>query len=265
MKIRHHGDFHLGQMLIVKDDVFIIDFEGEPRRSIEDRRRKAPAGVTSPVSSARSIIPRPPRWSARSSRRPMSRAGSPLRSTMARALGCRVSRRLSAIIEQHEALAAIAGRRRPPSRLLPAGEGVLRNRIRARASARLAAGAVGRHLAHSLPLRKAPQNEFALAGGLCRHRGSPFRPFRYLGPHVEGDVPLVRIFLPDAEGVAIVDEQGHLCRQLLQVNRRPGSSWTQPGSRHQAADRRVAHVEGPRDVDHRLASLVTSRASCSLA
>jgi maltose alpha-D-glucosyltransferase / alpha-amylase len=42
-KIRHHGDFHLGQMLIVKDDVTIIDFEGEPRRSIEDRRRKAPA------------------------------------------------------------------------------------------------------------------------------------------------------------------------------------------------------------------------------
>jgi maltose alpha-D-glucosyltransferase/alpha-amylase len=43
VKIRHHGDFHLGQMLIVKDDVFIIDFEGEPRRSIEERRRKAPA------------------------------------------------------------------------------------------------------------------------------------------------------------------------------------------------------------------------------
>jgi maltose alpha-D-glucosyltransferase/alpha-amylase len=43
MKIRHHGDFHLGQMLIVKEDVFIIDFEGEPRRSIEERRRKAPA------------------------------------------------------------------------------------------------------------------------------------------------------------------------------------------------------------------------------
>jgi maltose alpha-D-glucosyltransferase/alpha-amylase len=30
-------------MLIVKDDVFIIDFEGEPRRSLEERRRKAPA------------------------------------------------------------------------------------------------------------------------------------------------------------------------------------------------------------------------------
>jgi maltose alpha-D-glucosyltransferase / alpha-amylase len=43
MKIRHHGDFHLGQMLIAKDDVRIIDFGGEPRVSIEDRRRKAPA------------------------------------------------------------------------------------------------------------------------------------------------------------------------------------------------------------------------------
>jgi maltose alpha-D-glucosyltransferase/alpha-amylase len=30
-------------MLIAKDDVFIIDFEGEPRRSLDDRRRKAPA------------------------------------------------------------------------------------------------------------------------------------------------------------------------------------------------------------------------------
>ena len=43
LNIRHHGDFHLGQMLIVKDDIFIIDFEGEPRRPVEERRRKAPA------------------------------------------------------------------------------------------------------------------------------------------------------------------------------------------------------------------------------
>ena len=43
LNIRHHGDLHLGQLLIVKDDIFIIDFEGEPRRTIAERRRKAPA------------------------------------------------------------------------------------------------------------------------------------------------------------------------------------------------------------------------------
>jgi maltose alpha-D-glucosyltransferase/alpha-amylase len=30
-------------MLIVKDDIYIIDFEGEPRRSLAERRARAPA------------------------------------------------------------------------------------------------------------------------------------------------------------------------------------------------------------------------------
>jgi maltokinase len=38
--IRHHGDFHLGQTLSVDDDWIILDFEGEPARSLPERRRK---------------------------------------------------------------------------------------------------------------------------------------------------------------------------------------------------------------------------------
>jgi 1,4-alpha-glucan branching enzyme len=34
-------------------------------------------------------------------------------------------------------------------------------------------------------------------------------PFRYLGPHVENGSSVVRVFLPDAEGVAVIDEEGH--------------------------------------------------------
>ena len=53
LSIRHHGDLHLGQLLTVKDDIFIVDFDGEQQRPIADRRRKAPAArdVASLISS----------------------------------------------------------------------------------------------------------------------------------------------------------------------------------------------------------------------
>ena len=40
VKIRIHGDYHLGQILIAREDVMIVDFEGEPARTLEMRRAK---------------------------------------------------------------------------------------------------------------------------------------------------------------------------------------------------------------------------------
>ena len=39
-RIRIHGDYHLGQVLQVKTDYVILDFEGEPARPIAERRAK---------------------------------------------------------------------------------------------------------------------------------------------------------------------------------------------------------------------------------
>lgn len=41
-RIRVHGDYHLGQVLVTEDDFYILDFEGEPESTIRDRVIKQP-------------------------------------------------------------------------------------------------------------------------------------------------------------------------------------------------------------------------------
>ena len=43
MRIRCHGDYHLGQLLFTGKDFVVIDFEGEPARSLAERRGKRSA------------------------------------------------------------------------------------------------------------------------------------------------------------------------------------------------------------------------------
>jgi maltose alpha-D-glucosyltransferase/alpha-amylase len=50
-KIRVHGDFHLGQIQKGTQDIWFLDFEGEPARSLAEKRRKR-----SPLRDAASML-----------------------------------------------------------------------------------------------------------------------------------------------------------------------------------------------------------------
>ena len=108
LNIRHHGDFHLGQMLIVKDDIFIIDFEGEPRRPLAERRRKAPAArdvaglIRSIDYSATAALERALKV-APDEHGKLARGARGMARSLDRGVSCRLSR-------DHDECTAVAGR-----------------------------------------------------------------------------------------------------------------------------------------------------------
>jgi maltose alpha-D-glucosyltransferase/alpha-amylase len=51
VRMRCHGDYHLGQILMAEGDVVILDFEGEPARPLADRRMK-----TSPLRDVAGML-----------------------------------------------------------------------------------------------------------------------------------------------------------------------------------------------------------------
>ena len=235
VKTRHHGDYHLGQVLVVGQRLPDHRLRGRagpaPRRAAQEALSSARRGRDAPLVQLRHPVGAhgPRRRARRADREP--RAVGPSSGSNARRQafleGYAEGARGAASYPENEEHA------RTLDRTLHAREGSVRDPLRAGQSPGL-----GRHPHQGRPR---PSGRAERGGGILRHEdavasvvaGDHPDPFSFLGMHPEEDGGfVVRAFLPGASTVEVVSYGGDVLGELERIH--PEGLFAGPVARERA-------------------------------